>query len=115
MPVAATETHADTPKTTTADRITDAVRHAAHFSHEVRLMKSMARDAGEEGVHAAKRVLRRVQREIGRLQDVKDEAAYRVKREPLNAVGIAAGTGLLLGAVVGWIAGSVRRKRACRG
>jgi len=97
-------------KATVTDRATDGVRQAAHFSHQVRLMKSMARDAGEEGAYAAKRVLRRVKHGIERLQDFRDEAAHRVKQEPIKAVGAAAGTGLLVGIVVGWIA-----RRAGRG
>ena len=104
MPVTGMEAHADAPKATTTDRITDGVRHAAHFSHQVRLMKSVARDAGEESVHAAKRVVRRAQRGVERLQDFRDEVAYRVKREPFKAVGAAAVTGVLVGVVVGWAA-----------
>jgi ElaB/YqjD/DUF883 family membrane-anchored ribosome-binding protein len=113
MSVALTETTTNALKATTTDRITDGVRHAAHFSHQVRLMKSMARDAGEEGVYAAKRVLRRVQRGVERVRDLTDEAAYRVKREPFKAVGIAAGAGLLIGVVAGWMAIRAGRKRAC--
>jgi ElaB/YqjD/DUF883 family membrane-anchored ribosome-binding protein len=33
----------------------------------------------------------------------KDEAAYRVKRQPFKALGIAVGVGLVLGVAVGWI------------
>lgn len=113
MPVTVTETHGVIPKATITDRMTDGVRHAAHFSHQVRLMKSMARDAGEEGVHAARRVMRRVRHGVERLEDLRDETAHRVKREPFKAIGIAAGAGLLMGVAVGWIATSVRRKRAC--
>jgi ElaB/YqjD/DUF883 family membrane-anchored ribosome-binding protein len=112
MPVAVTETDGVIPKATITDRITDGVRHAAHFSHQIGLMKSVARDAGEEGVYAAKRVARRVRHGVERLADLRDETAHRVKREPFKAIGIAAGAGLLLGVTVGWIATSVRRKNA---
>jgi ElaB/YqjD/DUF883 family membrane-anchored ribosome-binding protein len=115
MSVALRETHADTPNATMTDRVTDGVRHAAHFSHQVRLMKSIARDAGEEGIYAAKRVLRRVQRGMERLQDFRDEAVHRVKREPFKAVGAAAGAGLLVGVVVGWIASRAGRNPADHG
>lgn len=107
MPVTGMDALADEPKTTMTDRITDGVRRAAHVSHQVRLMKSIARDAGEEGVHAAKRVVRRAQRGVERLQDFRDQVAYRVKREPFKAVGAAAVAGLLVGVVVGWV---VRRR-----
>jgi ElaB/YqjD/DUF883 family membrane-anchored ribosome-binding protein len=115
MAVALTETHAGKGKATTTDRVTDGVRQAAHFSHQVRLMKSMARDAGEEGVHAAKRAMKRMQRGLETLEDFRDEAVHRVKREPVKALGIAVGSGLLIGAVLGWIASREARKWACRG
>ncbi|HEY7192080.1 MAG TPA: hypothetical protein VH436_36280 [Vicinamibacterales bacterium] len=115
MRVAERETFAAAPKASVSDRITDGVRHAAHFSHQVRLMKSMARDAGEEGVYAAKRLMRRVQHGAERLQDFRDEAAYRVKREPLKALGLAATAGLALGLAAGWIAGTTARRLGCKG
>ena len=93
------------------DRVSDAVRHVAHCSHEARLVASMARDAGEDGVHAAKRAMRRLRRRIEDLQDVKDEAVYYVKREPVKAIGIAAGLCLTTGLLVGWIAGRTGRRR----
>jgi ElaB/YqjD/DUF883 family membrane-anchored ribosome-binding protein len=113
MAIARTVEHVDTPPPTIPDRVTDAVRHAAHFSHQVRLMKSMARDAGEEGVHAAKRAMRRAQRGLERLADLKFEAAHRVRREPFKAVGIAAGAGVLIGIAIGCIGIGLTRK-ACR-
>jgi ElaB/YqjD/DUF883 family membrane-anchored ribosome-binding protein len=90
------------PEAAVADRMTDAIRQAAHFSHEARLMKSMARDAGEEGVYAAKRALRRARRSLDALTNLKDDAAYYVKRQPFKAVGVAAGVGLLVGVVIGF-------------
>ena len=111
MPVTGMEARADEPKATMTDRITDGVRRAAHASHQVRLMKSIARDAGEEGVHAAKRVVTRLRRGV---DDFRDEAAYRVKREPFKAMGVAAGAGLLMGIVLGCMAGRPGRKSACK-
>jgi ElaB/YqjD/DUF883 family membrane-anchored ribosome-binding protein len=113
MAIAATDTHAGAPKATVPDRITDGIRHAAHFSHQVRLMKSMAGDAGEEGVHAAKRAMRRVQWGIERLDDATHDAAYRIRRQPLKAVGLAAAAGVLIGVAIGCIATRVARS-ACR-
>ena len=114
MPVALTETSAARPKASVNDRITDGVRHAAHFSHQVRLMKSMARDAGEEGVYAAKRLVRRAQHGVERLQDFRDDAAYRVKREPIKAVAVAAGVGVVFGVVLSWIASRTARRLGCK-
>jgi ElaB/YqjD/DUF883 family membrane-anchored ribosome-binding protein len=64
----------------------------------------MARDAGEEGVHAAKRAFRRVRRQgLEALEDFREDAAHYVKRKPFTAIGIAVGAGVLIGAVVSWI------------
>jgi len=95
------------PEPTMSDRIADAVRQATHLSHEARLVASMAKDAGEDGVHAAKRLVKHVRRTAESLEDVRDDAAYYVRRQPFKAVGIAAGAGLLLGVAVGWAAGKV--------
>jgi ElaB/YqjD/DUF883 family membrane-anchored ribosome-binding protein len=74
----------------------------------------MARDAGEEGVHAAKRAIRRVRRQgVEALEDFRENAAHYVKRQPFRAVGIAVGAGLLMGAVVGWIGVRLTQRRSC--
>jgi ElaB/YqjD/DUF883 family membrane-anchored ribosome-binding protein len=85
------------------ERAVDAARQVAHVSHEAQLLKSLAADAVEDGVHAAKRAIKSVQRRVEGLGDLKDDAAYRVKRQPFKAVGIAVGVGLVLGVAVGWI------------
>jgi len=110
MPVANTEPTEVVSKPSATDRITDAIRHAAHFSHEARLVRSIARDACEEGVHAAKRVVKRVKWGVERLEDMKDEAAHYVKRRPFRAVGIATGVGLVVGVAAGWIGGRFERR-----
>lgn len=84
------------------DRVTDTCRHAAELSHEARLVKSLASDAIDDGVHAAKRVIKSVRRGVEELGNLRDEAVHRVKRQPLKAMGIALGVGLLLGLAVGW-------------
>jgi ElaB/YqjD/DUF883 family membrane-anchored ribosome-binding protein len=103
MPVANLEKADVVAPPTVKDRIVDAARHAAHFSHEVRLAKSVARDAIEDTVYATKRALKQAQRGVERLEDAKDETARLVKRQPFKAVGIAAGAGLLIGACAGWV------------
>jgi glycerol-3-phosphate dehydrogenase len=57
MPVAGTQT-SESEKPSVADRIVDAVQHAAHVSHEARLVKSLAYDAIEDGAHQAKRAVK---------------------------------------------------------
>lgn len=101
MAAASVETPEIEPRPTARDRAVDACRQAAHVSHEARLLKSVAEDAIEDGVHAAKRAIKSAQRRVG---DLKDEATYRVKRRPLQAMGAAFGIGLVLGLATGWIA-----------
>jgi ElaB/YqjD/DUF883 family membrane-anchored ribosome-binding protein len=108
MPVA--DDTIETPKPSTAGHIADAVRHAAHLSHEARLLGSMARDAGEEGVYAAKRAMRRVQHGIDTLQDLSDDAAHYVKRQPFKAIGIALSVGVPIGILIGWLGRRVIQK-----
>ena len=71
MPVAGTQT-SESEKPSAADRIVDAVQHAAHMSHEARLVKSLAYDAIEDGAHEAKRAVKKIgatrYREAGRHQ-----------------------------------------------
>ena len=92
------------------DRVVDTCRHAAHLSHEARLLKSLATDAVEDGVHAAKRARISLERRVEELTDVKDEAVHQVKRQPLRSVGIALGAGLVVGVAIGWIGRWPRRR-----
>ena len=46
------------------DRVVDACRQAGHRSHEARLAKSLATDAVENGVHAAKRTIKSIKRGV---------------------------------------------------
>jgi ElaB/YqjD/DUF883 family membrane-anchored ribosome-binding protein len=103
-----------TPESPTSvrDRVLDAARHAAHVSHEAKLLKSIATDAVEDGIHAAKRAFRNVKRSVERVEDFKDEAAHSIKRQPLKSIAIAAGVGLAVGALVGWYARVGRSGRA---
>jgi ElaB/YqjD/DUF883 family membrane-anchored ribosome-binding protein len=103
----------ESEKPNVADRIVDAARHAAHISHEARLVKSLACDAIEDGAHEAKQaVTKSVQRGIERLEDIKDEGVHYVKRQPLKAIAMAAGVGLMVGIAAAWITGRLRQQRA---
>jgi len=88
--------HAD-PQTT-QDRLADVVGRAAHVAHEARVIKTIAADAVEDGVHATKRAMTRGARE---LEAFRETATYRIKKAPFLAVAIAAGAGLLVGTVCG--------------
>ena len=103
MTSATIDTSDTASKASVRDRVVDSYRHAAHLSHEARLLKSVATDAVEDGVHAAKRAIISLKRRVEELADLKDEAAHRVKRQPLRTVGIALGVGLVVGMAIGWI------------
>jgi hypothetical protein len=85
----------------------------AHFSERAESVKSIAQEAIEEGIHAGKRAMKRVRRGVDRLEDVKEEAARRIKRQPFPAAGVFLGAGLLLGVAVGWMTGRFVRQ-GCR-
>ena len=93
----------DKPRTddpTLRDRVIDTARQAGHLAHDVRMLKTRATDAVEDGVHAAKRV---VTRSVHELEDLRDTTATRVRKAPFASVGLTFAAGLLLGAVVGWL------------
>ncbi len=71
---------------------------------DIEQLKAVAKEAIEDGVHAANRAVKSVRRRVEELGDFKDVAAYRVKRQPLAAVGAAFGIGLALGLAVALIA-----------
>jgi ElaB/YqjD/DUF883 family membrane-anchored ribosome-binding protein len=104
MAPATVETPELEQKPTVGDRVVDACRQAAHLSREARLLKSVAKNAVEDGVYAAKRAIESIQRRVEHVEDLRDEAIHRVKRQPLRAVGAVFGVGLALGFAVGWIA-----------
>ena len=97
------------------DRTVDAARQMAHVSHEARLLKSLAADAVEDGVHAAKRAIKSGQRRVEELGDVKDEAASRVKRQPFTALAIAVGVGLVFGIGMAWIGSRLGKEQSICG
>ena len=62
-------------------------------------VRDLATDAVEDAVRAAKRTFKTAKRSLENAADLRDEAAYRVKREPFKSVAVAFGAGLLLGVV----------------
>jgi hypothetical protein len=77
--------------------VVDAVRRAAHASHEVKLLESLAADAAEDAVYAARRTANVLQR---RAVDARDALVYRVKRRPVQSMLITFAAGLLCGVMV---------------
>ena len=76
------------------------------------LLKSLAADAIEHGVHTVvRRAAKSARRAIETLEDSKDDAVHYIKHQPLKTIGLAAGVGLVTGAALGWLisrAGSAR-------
>jgi hypothetical protein len=85
---------------------------AGRLGYEVERMKTVATDAVsdtlEDGMHAAKRAVKR-----GRYaaEDLMDETIYQIKQHPLRSAGITLGVGFGLGAIVGWFA--ARKAKSC--
>jgi ElaB/YqjD/DUF883 family membrane-anchored ribosome-binding protein len=73
----------------------------------------LACDAIEDGAHEAKRAMTKsLQRGIERLEDIRDEGVHYVKRQPLKAIAMAAGAGLMVGIAAAWMTGRFRQQRA---
>mgnify|MGYP001278337417 CR=1 FL=1 len=92
----------------TGARVMNAVRQAAHAAHEAKVFTSLASDAVEDGVHAAKRAVARSART---LEDARDTAEYRIKRAPFAAVGLAFGAGVVLGMIGSTVAFAAKMRR----
>ena len=90
------------------ERAVDTVRQAAHFAHEVRLLKTLAADAAEDGVRAAQRTIKQARQAA---LDARDELTYRVKRQPRKAMAVMFGLGALCGLGLGL---ACRRRQASR-
>ena len=61
----------------------------------------------QDAVAEAKRAVEYRKRQ---LEDLRDDAAYRIKKAPLASVGIGVGAGMLLGLVAGFIVGTAIKK-----
>jgi ElaB/YqjD/DUF883 family membrane-anchored ribosome-binding protein len=80
---------------------------AGHLGAEASRLRVAASHAVEEKVAAARRLAKRSRHAA---EDLVDEAAYRIKREPLRTVGLVFTIGLGLGALIGWLAGRPPRR-----
>jgi len=88
-----------------------AIDAARRVAHDAQLLKTMAADAAETGRHAVARAITRGRRD---LEDLRDSAAYRVKRAPLLAVGVAFAAGLLTAVLSAQCARARQRNAAPR-
>jgi ElaB/YqjD/DUF883 family membrane-anchored ribosome-binding protein len=58
----------------------------------------------------AKDAMASVKNGLDELEHFRDETAHRVQEHPLKAVGIAAASGVLLGAALGWLGARYTRR-----
>jgi ElaB/YqjD/DUF883 family membrane-anchored ribosome-binding protein len=79
------------------------------MAHEARLVKSLAADALDDAVYASKQMSKSLKRRIQDVTDRRYELAHQVRREPFKALGLAFGTGILLGAVTAAVCVTVCR------
>ena len=92
----------ETPRTeppTLRDRAADTVRQVTDAAVDVRHLKTLAADALEDRMHAARRTITRT---VRNLEDLRDSTAGRVRKAPLTSVGLALGAGIVLGGLVAW-------------
>lgn len=92
------------------ERVADAGRRAVQVANDARALKSVASDALEDGLYTVRRAVKTATRDLA---DVRDEASYRIKKAPMQAVGVAFGAGLCLGIAAGavaWVAGRPWRR-----
>lgn len=76
----------------------DVAEKAAKTAYDIEKMKVAASQAVEDGVAKAKRMIKK-----GRYaaEDMMEDTAHHIKREPFRSVGIMFGTGLGLGILAG--------------
>lgn len=83
-----------------ADRLVEKTRYAEDLTRDARQLKARATEAIEDGMYAARRTLKRRMHDF---EDLRDDAARRVKRAPFTALGVTFAAGLVLGAIAGWV------------
>lgn len=71
---------------------------ATPLGAEVERAKEVVSETVEDGVKAAKRVVKKGRRAA---EDLVDDAKYQIKKHPLGTVGVTFGVGLGLGTVLG--------------
>jgi ElaB/YqjD/DUF883 family membrane-anchored ribosome-binding protein len=93
-------------KDTVRQKVQEAEAQLTELGHEAERLKHAAADGVTRGVHSATGLARRGLRQA---REVFDESTYRIKRHPLQAVGLALGAGLL----AGWAVGRWGRRKSC--
>ena len=95
-----------------AHKALDVGVKAGRLGYEAARVKTVITDAVsdtiEDGMHTAKRVVKR-----GRYaaEDLMDETVHQIKQHPLRCTAITLGVGFGLGAFIGWLAS--RKAKSC--
>lgn len=90
---------ADTARSAVTGRVLDAARQAEQVAHDARRLTERAAEVLEDGLHTARRTFKRRTRD---LEDLRDDAEARVRKNPMAAIGLTFAAGLMLGVVIGW-------------
>ena len=76
-------------------------------SDEVRAVAGNAAEALDKGMHEATRTYRLARR---RAEDAANDASTCIRKQPLTAVGVALGAGIVIGAAGGFFIAAIRRR-----
>ena len=87
--------------------LVDKVVDTDRLAKDAHLLKARATEALDDSLRAVKRTAKQ---RLNELEDLKDDAAIRVRKAPLAAVAVTFAAGLLFGMALGWF--SHRPKRA---
>jgi ElaB/YqjD/DUF883 family membrane-anchored ribosome-binding protein len=94
-------------KPETVRKVADRVMEAGEtLVEDAKVLKAKAAELVDEGRLAAKKAYARKLREF---EDLRDEAALKVRKAPFATVGITFGVGVLFGVAVGWLATRSRK------
>ncbi len=75
-------------------------------------LKTTATDRLDDRLHSVKRIVKQRSHD---LEDLRDGATLRIRRSPFQTVGIAVGSGLVLGFLAGFSRGRRRASRVPKG
>ena len=84
----------------------DAAEQVAKTGLRVERLKDRATHAIEDSMIDAKRMAKRG---LYAAEDMVDDTAHRIKKDPWLSVGISLGIGMSLGAMIGWLVGHKTR------
>jgi ElaB/YqjD/DUF883 family membrane-anchored ribosome-binding protein len=76
-------------------------------SDEVRALAENAAEALDKGMHDARRTYRLARR---RAEDAANDVTTCIREQPLTAVGVALGAGIVIGAAGGLLMAAIRRR-----